>query len=262
MREKLRLLFVFPKTDESSTDEDDSFTNGVLKPPKEVAEILAVRVFSFDYLKERTETAITLLDKELYETSQLYKLGYHRHYAASPGRFLRMLRRDLDTKHGDDPLEESRRLAAIATGVAFSPPRTPRQVSQERRATFLLKDDSDDADDVPSPVRQNKKPRITFATAAYYQGPPPDPGIFDDKGRVLQRIPFSASEIEALEVGVVTYGEGKWVYIKNMFPQTLRNRTSTQLKDKWRNLRNKDGYWEDLKDRYDRGELALPQDQE
>jgi Myb-like DNA-binding domain len=79
-----------------------------------------------------------------------------------------------------------------------------------------------------------------------YSGPPPDEGIFDEKGNVVRRHMWTEEEIAALLLGLDKYGIGKWVHIKQDYAYILRNRTAVQIKDKFRTMK-KTG---ELPDRY------------
>ena len=46
-------------------------------------------------------------------------------------------------------------------------------------------------------------------------------------------------EVAALRLGVETFGEGKWAEIVREFADVLVDRTSMDVKDKWRNLETK-----------------------
>ena len=64
----------------------------------------------------------------------------------------------------------------------------------------------------------------------------PDPGLFDELGRVTRRLRWTDEEKNCVKLGVKNHGIGKWVRIKKEFAQTLRNRTSVQIKDCWRTM--------------------------
>lgn len=70
-----------------------------------------------------------------------------------------------------------------------------------------------------------------------YTGPPPDEGIFDTSGNVIHRHQWTEQEMCALVLGLEKFGVGKWVQIKNAYGEILRNRSSVQVKDKYRNMK-------------------------
>jgi Myb-like DNA-binding domain len=79
--------------------------------------------------------------------------------------------------------------------------------------------------------------RASSMVSRTYTGPPPDEGIFDDKGNVVKRHPWNEEETAALLSGLQNYGLGKWAQIKQEYGYILRNRHSVQLKDKYRNMK-------------------------
>jgi len=85
------------------------------------------------------------------------------------------------------------------------------------------------------------QPRKKKGGVNYYVGPPPDEGIFDEFGNVLQRIKFSDEEEGCILAALHKDHslEGKWAEIKTMYGQILRNRTTVMIKDKFRNMKRK-----------------------
>jgi Myb-like DNA-binding domain len=78
---------------------------------------------------------------------------------------------------------------------------------------------------------------VDEANNPFYIGPQPDPGVFDAKGNVLIKRPWTEEETQALIHGMRTFGAGRWVQIKNLYGEIFKNRSSVMLKDKFRNLR-------------------------
>ena len=60
-----------------------------------------------------------------------------------------------------------------------------------------------------------------------------------DDGSRKTRAPWLEEEVAALRLGVETFGEGKWAEIVREFADVLVDRTSMDVKDKWRNLEMK-----------------------
>ena len=60
-----------------------------------------------------------------------------------------------------------------------------------------------------------------------------------DDGSRKTRAPWLEEEVAALRLGVETFGEGKWAEIVREFADVLVDRTSMDVKDKWRNLETK-----------------------
>jgi hypothetical protein len=50
---------------------------------------------------------------------------------------------------------------------------------------------------------------------------------------------FSPTEKSAISMGVSMFGEGKWASIKKAFPEELSTRTTVNIKDCYRNMKNK-----------------------
>jgi hypothetical protein len=65
----------------------------------------------------------------------------------------------------------------------------------------------------------------------------PGCGVITTTGNVTQphkKIFWTKEETMAVKQGVKTHGEGKWLEIKTEHADILRNRTSVQIKDRWR----------------------------
>jgi hypothetical protein len=168
---------------------------------------------------------------------------------------LRKDRAALYTKHGDDPLAETLTAAAGAQGVARK--RKHDEVedddkggdSNERDSTLLEKkksairlrfrdddvDDNDEEDDLGN-VTLSDLPNRAKAKAKSPGRLPPDQGVFTPSGRVQKRRFWSEEETMAVKDGVRNHGTGKWAEIKSHHEHILRNRTSVQIKDKWRTM--------------------------
>ena len=73
---------------------------------------------------------------------------------------------------------------------------------------------------------------------SYYFGPPPDDGIFNAYGNVCMRHYWSEQETNCIISALKSdpHLVGKWVTIKIMYGHILRNRTTIQIKDKYRNM--------------------------
>jgi hypothetical protein len=100
--------------------------------------------------------------------------------------------------------------------------------------------------------RKAKTPRVSkFSNRSNLYKYDPDPGVFNENGKVLRRIPWSDEEIKCLIAGMKTtknFKKGKlgkedeenrhrWSFIKHSFSYVLRNRTTVQIKDKVRNMK-------------------------
>jgi hypothetical protein len=169
---------------------------------------------------------------------------------------LRKDRAAFNTKHGDDPLADSLTAAAGAQGVARK--RTHDEVddddeggdSHERDSNLLdkkksairlkfqdddIEDDDDEEDDLGN-VTLSDLPNRAKAKAKSPARLPPDQGVFTPEGRVQKRRFWTDEETMAVKDGVRRYGTGKWAEIKSHHEHILRNRTSVQIKDKWRTM--------------------------
>jgi Myb-like DNA-binding domain len=322
VRKHLYRLFV-PSNDEEpiveeDEDEDDEGLppQPILKNLEDLKEVLSIKPFNLNWLQGRIESLIWLWNLECFGTKQPYLeyVEYHdvsrrEHYNSTPwnsrvsvtapntpparstGKRKAILetlkrRRDaLSKNHGDDPLIESRKLAATMkenpnpgtevvttknilhqgkkSNIVIAFDDSDDEVKQEKakRTTKKAKaaddDDEDDYDDnegdessprrvrlpkLPKKRRAMKSPSSTMQGASpsknrIYTGPPPDEGIFNDQGNVIQRHVWNEEEIAALLSGLDKYGLGKWIFIKQEYGYILRNRTTVQLKDKFRNMR-------------------------
>ena len=91
----------------------------------------------------------------------------------------------------------------------------------------------------PQSLRKNVASMLCKQTAKA------DEGIFDANGKVLKRRRWTEQEDNALKLGVKEEGVGNWKEIKALFPEILHNRTTVQLKDRFRVLyRNRQGEME------------------
>jgi hypothetical protein len=172
---------------------------------------------------------------------------------------LRKDRAALNTKHGDDPLAETLTAAAGAQGVARkrnhdevsdddedvdSHERDSKLLEKKRSAIRLHfqddmdEDDDDDEEDEPGNVTLSDLPNRAKAKAKSPARLAPDQGIFTPTGRVQRRRFWTEEETIAVKEGVRTLGTGRWADIKSDHPYILRNRTSVQIKDKWRSILN------------------------
>jgi hypothetical protein len=169
-------------------------------------------------------------------------------------RLLREGTEALKHEHGEDPLESSRKAAA---GVPRKRP-APEGEEEEGKVEspvekkkpggrFLdVSDDSseeEEEDELWTPGKERvslgrvpKKKKIRRPAPQGFKGPKPDPGIFDEEGKVLVKRPWSDEEKFAVVSGVEQLGMGKWAKIKEMYAEILRNRTSVQIKDCYRTM--------------------------
>jgi hypothetical protein len=168
---------------------------------------------------------------------------------------LRKDRAALNTKHGDDPLAKSLTAAAGAQGVARKRNHDEADDDDEdgdghERDSKLLEkkssairlqfqddvDDDDDDEDEPGNVTLSDLPNRAKAKAKSPARLAPDQGIFTPTGRVHRRRFWTEEETIAVKEGVRTLGTGRWAEIKSDHEYILRNRTSVQIKDKWRTI--------------------------
>ena len=165
---------------------------------------------------------------------------------------LKRKREILNTSHGEDPLEESRRIGARARGARVTDQRVCEEPIRERVREHApdSEDDEhvkeeedkivkDEDQEETGPVELSGLPPRKKRYVKVYGGAEPDEDIFTPDGRVRKRRPFSDREIGALKKGVAKYGKGCWAEIKNEYAEILRNRTTVMLKDKWRTMERK-----------------------
>lgn len=182
---------------------------------------------------------------------------------------LKRRREALRENHGADPLSESRRIAKVLkTNMLHDGKKSKLTVAFEdsdededevaavvapvRRPTNSTEDAKDNEENAPPGhrVRLPAMPERSRASGAaddvpvpvgtkMYTGPPPDEGVFDNAGNVVRRHPWTEEEIAALTSGYEKFGMGKWVQIKQEYGYILRNRTTVQIKDKFRNMQRR-----------------------
>jgi hypothetical protein len=171
---------------------------------------------------------------------------------------LRIHRAALNTKHGDDPLAETLAAAAGAQGVARKRnhdevndgdenedmyERDSKLLEKKRSAIRLqfqddIDEDDEEDEDEPGNVTLSDLPNRAKAKAKA-KSPArlaPDEGIFTSTGRVQRRRFWTEEETIAVKEGVINHGTGRWAEIKSEHEYILRNRTSVQIKDRWRSI--------------------------
>lgn len=110
-----------------------------------------------------------------------------------------------------------------------------KEVVHRPTLEIVEEEDEDMAQEESLEQTQSKRPAKRQRTPLNADVPP-DPGIFDEKGRVLRRLPWTDIEKECVQEGVEKFGVGHWVLIKKEYAQVLRNRTTVQIKDCWRTI--------------------------
>jgi hypothetical protein len=132
-----------------------------------------------------------------------------------PSRAAATGRRDNDGPDNGGSADR-RRGQAAAQDVAAQ----PRRAANRKRIVF---DDSDYSDAEYDGDREGASPRHKQAAPKRFKGP-------------RSRDFFTVEEVEAIKEGVRRWGVGKWAEIKKHSQGRLDNRTSVQIKDKYRNL--------------------------
>ncbi len=243
-----------------------------LKPWTELKAILQTKYFSLNYLQEMTEKLLQEWNREIFGdrpflVKKKYRMADSDNYSDSTDiartasdRRLQALKRKreiLYKYHGDDPLEESRRIAAQARGARVRDEGSragdvPVRDVHVRERSDQEHDDQrgdngneeeeiveDDEQEEVGPLELSGLPPRKKMYVKIYRGAEPDEDIYTADGRVKKRRPWSDREIGALKKGVAKFGKGCWAEIKNEYAEILRNRTTVQIKDKWRNMERK-----------------------
>ncbi len=155
-----------------------------------------------------------------------------------PMQDLKRKREILAKDHGDDPLEESRRIGARAQGLRDrnNEPDEHAADDDDGAAGGGEEIQEERANEENEPLELSGLPPRKKMYVKVYGGVEPDEDVFTPDGRVRKRRPWTDGEIVALQVGVQKFGKGCWADIKQEYAETLRNRTTVQLKDKWRNI--------------------------
>jgi len=104
---------------------------------------------------------------------------------------------------------------------------------KSKKTTAVEEDDIDDSsadEDLPA--------RPTVATSSRLQqlAPPLERSRFSSPGQPRTRLRWTEEEVEALGAGVAKFGVGNWERIRRAYETHLQNRSSVDLKDKWRQL--------------------------
>ncbi|GAX09663.1 hypothetical protein FisN_19Lh130 [Fistulifera solaris] len=246
-----------------------------LKPWTELKDILQTKYFSLHYLQEMAEKLLQEWNREIFGdrpflVKKKYRMAdgdYHSDstYIARTAseRRLQALKRKreiLNKYHGDDPLEESRRIAAQARGARVRDEGSrdkdvPVRDVHVRERSDHEEDEQhgdngneeeeeeeiveDDEQEEVGPLELSGLPPRKKMYVKIYRGAEPDEDVYTADGRVKKRRPWSDREIGALKKGVAKFGKGCWAEIKNEYAEILRNRTTVQIKDKWRNMERK-----------------------
>lgn len=235
-----------------------------LKSWAELRDILGNKYFSLEHLQKSAEKLLLDWNGEIFGEKPIlikmrYRLADDEIVSDSSEdndriRTLKRKREILNKYHGDDPLEESRRIGAQARGARVSDHRV-RETSTSTREhvrehTREGNNDGKEKEDEEEIVQDNEQEEVGPLELSglpprkkmyvkVYGGAEPDEDIFTPDGRVKKRRPFTEREIGALKKGVAKYGKGCWAEIKSEYAEILRNRTTVQLKDKWRNMEKK-----------------------
>ncbi len=244
-----------------------------LKPWTELKEILQTKYFSLNYLQEMAEKLLQEWNREIFgDIPFLVKKKYRmadgdndsdstdvaRNASERRLQALKRKREILNKYHGDDPLEESRRIAAQARGARVRDEGSrakdvPVRDVHVREGSNHEEDEQhgdngneeedeiveDDEQEEVGPLELSGLPPRKKMYVKIYRGAEPDADVYTADGRVKKRRPWSDREIGALKKGVAKFGKGCWAEIKNEYAEILRNRTTVQIKDKWRNMERK-----------------------
>lgn len=161
-------------------------------------------------------------------------------------------RRHSSSKHRDDGQDDD----AMLQDDDEDGKKAAGSSKKNKRAQLVIEDDDDDEEEesssedeqeraqlseIPSKSNVSKpKSKKKPPPAVLFGNCPPDEGLFDGNGKVTRRVKWSDAEKTAIKEGVKIYGTGQWKQIKchERFEETLHNRTSVQIKDKWRTMLN------------------------
>eukprot|EP00429_Kryptoperidinium_foliaceum_P072905 CAMPEP_0176053832 /NCGR_PEP_ID=MMETSP0120_2-20121206/26780_1 /TAXON_ID=160619 /ORGANISM="Kryptoperidinium foliaceum, Strain CCMP 1326" /LENGTH=516 /DNA_ID=CAMNT_0017387293 /DNA_START=51 /DNA_END=1601 /DNA_ORIENTATION=+ len=175
-------------------------------------------------------------------------------------RVLREARRTL-RQTGEDPLNESMRLAEEATGatrnsrVSISPrrrrrnsqdPEEGRLYAKKQSATSLQFDEEDDEEELDDedPNADGRAPRLgplprqpkRRSSTSNKENTPNKRVKKSQQKKYKGKRSWSTEEKRAIIEGLRTYGKGKWAQIKDQYDVTFQLRTSGQIKDCFRRM--------------------------
>lgn len=241
-----------------------------LKPWTQLKDVLQTKYFSLTYLQAMAEKLLQDWNREIFgEPPILVKMKYRladgesisdssvnidRPTSEPTLQSLKRKREILGKYHGEDPLEESLRIGARARGTRVCDERVRDENTRDDVGEHTRDDKKegaeggeveeaeiaeDDEQEEVGPLELSGLPPRKKMYVKVYRGAEPDQDVFTSDGRVKKRRPWTEREIGALKKGVAKYGKGSWAEIKNEYAEILRNRTTVQLKDKWRNMERK-----------------------
>ncbi|KAL7557795.1 hypothetical protein ACA910_003840 [Epithemia clementina (nom. ined.)] len=242
--------------------EDDLLANKLRSAP-----------FDLVYFQQKFESLLHRLTYEVFRRDQSVLMGLR--YTIPPDspldellRTPRKIRRHVQERNDNhasafhhDPVQGNYQTNTHASRVAIplenaAPPSEHSRLSEKRRSGMSTKAsgtsftapcleivedlDSDDRDEhlgrarLSKHVKRARVEKIRRSTEDDEVAP--DPGIFDDLGKVKRRFRWTEQEKNCVKIGVQKFGIGRWALIKKEYAQILRNRTSVQVKDCWRTM--------------------------
>lgn len=183
--------------------------SSTFKNLEDLEQVLCGKYFDYKRLAQETEKLVRKLDSKIFGdgAASLCRLGYRMPSprGTTPTSIL-----------CPKPKETARTTSAVTRRA-----KEPKPPNKLHRQTCTA-----------TSARSRK--RTLSQAASYNRSFSPDQGTFDGSGRVVQKHFFTEEEEDAIKSGLRLGLHGKWVNIKNMYPEQLRNRTSRQIKDKVR----------------------------
>ena len=219
---------------------------------KSTARILRSNMFDLNCFQDKVEHIIQEMNGEIFSNylSILVQLRYtietgstmdqtlraslktRRHMTSGKVKMdeLRRHRVALGAEHGDDPLPEALRVSEQHTAAR------KRKASDKRPDAPPGKDADIYEDQDPSPAKRSRVRSSRLGAGEAAALVPPDPGLFDERGKVTRRTAWTEDEKNCVKLGVERFGVGSWMTIKEEYSDVLRNRTNVQIKDCWRTM--------------------------
>lgn len=203
-----------------------------------LTKVLGGKPFDLKWVQSKIETLIHAYNEICFhnQAPTLWKLGYNVPKVAK----LTPARKSSSKKEKATPVAAA--AAKSPAGLSAEAGTPQKQSTSAMRLSFEDSGDEFETQRLGSIKRKRRRmsaPGVNPGNKSRYKGVAPDEGIFGEFGLVKERRPYSDEEVNAIIAGVLKHGVGKWVEIKNDYPQILRNRSSVQVKDKYRTLKRK-----------------------
>lgn len=236
-------IFVFDEQDENLVPD--------LVKLDDLEELFQKFPYNFQSMQEKIERIFLKINGLFHKTSTLWEAEYNL-----PAQPLQVPTHKAARKKKPPAAKPSPKKKATP-GTPSKRPRNHLQTTPESKRKRLLgkkksahriefgDDESEDGHNIElaePPEKRVTLPnnKLTLQKNAY-TGVGPDDGRFDQFGRVTKRVPFTKEEVNAIIAGYNNFKHEHfvWLRIKQEYQNLFKNRSTVQIKDKFRNMKRK-----------------------